>query len=692
MALADINIPSNGLLPYPDYIFCFDVETGFTKEVNIRKMPMINYVHSAEARLLTMVGVGVPFKADRSIDMENRFSIAKKGRLVQRPKVPTKQILNCADQIKDGFKKNIRPGSVVWLVGHNLGFDAAVLERNFRITKAVRCVYMDTLSMAQYLWHEKGTTGKQHGLGLSALGESIFGIPKMEDFELLPDMSEWDTDYIDELFKYNIVDTQITWKLFQYLLPKIPVKHLFTIHWTVKQFVEPALYTDINEVEEFERLCIQERDDTIAEVPGATLKILSSAKQCEELFGKHGVGVPHKVTPKGNRIPQLAISDDFMLRNKNDKGMCGKIVRARIAAKSTQNVTRSKTLKQAASVDGKYRFHIMASGTFTHRPAGRSGGGGNPLNLTRKSPLRKSIAAPKGKLLLAFDYSKMELCIARHGALDKQAMHKLKTGIDLYSSFVCGVMNMDYDKFMHLHNTLDHADEKWIELDGIRFVGKTSQLSLQYGVGADAFFNAVKASGKYPDMTLEEAQKIVSYFRYKAHPRIPEAWNQCGRMLTADYAKRLAYFKSSEWDLCFPGVPVKEGWRWNGSGRVIRYPELRTINNLTFVQSEVVYSPMYPLSRASRKIHHSAYFQALCQSCANEVTDDCRAQLIREGCNVVSECYDELLLIIDPNDEAATRELVAKTASTVHLDWWEVNPPTLKVDIGVGENYYEAKP
>jgi hypothetical protein len=544
--------------------------------------------------------------------------------------------------------------------------------------------YVDTLLMAQYLWHEKGCSGKRHGLGLDALGETLFGIGKMEGFELqvgrCPEgvcMLDGDEEYLKQLAAYNVIDTKITWKLFCYLIDRIPPDHMYTIHWAVKQFVEPTLKLNKQGIVAHRTASEEARQELIDKVPGASLSILRSRGKCLELFESHGIDVPMKMSPTTKKlIPQLAKGDNFIVKFQHEKSLRGDIIRARLAAQSAIEITRANTMLQAATHSDNYRFHIAPSGAFTHRPAGRDGGGGNPLNLQRTSKLRRSIEAPPGKMLLVFDYSKMELMLARWGAVDKPAKHKLSIGEDMYTSFIANVLQVDPTDVT----------------EGQRFVGKTSQLSLQYSVGAEAFCKAINASGKY-SMTPDEAQKIVNYFRYTAHPRIPEAWNQCGAMLRSKLSDRIAFFRSAEWDLKFPGGPTKSGWQWPGSGRIIRFPEIREVLATNVRGRETVYNPMYPINpTATRRIYPGAYFQALCQSCANEVIDHCRAGLARLDLQVVSECYDELTLIIDPVDEQDAIAAVTQVATTCHLDWWGDDPPPLKVDIGTGDNYYDAKP
>jgi hypothetical protein len=1000
-----VTLPEHGLMPVPDAVFCFDIETYFDKEFNLKKMPMAKYIDDPRSDVLTCVGVARAVdKSDMSVSMEpNGFlwSCNRQHKLGSATHITGQAIT------RTGIANGMHDRPVIWLIGHNLSFDAGIM-RYHEFFPHWQVFYVDTLLMAQYLWHEKGCSGKRHGLGLDALGETLFGIGKMEGFELQGGrcpggvcVLDGDEEYLKQLAAYNVIDTKITWKLFCYLIDRIPPDHMYTIHWAVKQFVEPTLKLNKQGIVAHRTASEEARQELIDKVPGASLSILRSREKCLDLFNSHDIDVPAKMSPTTKKlIPQLAKGDNFIVKYQHEKSLRGDIIRARLAAQSAIEITRANTMLEAATHSDSYRFHIAPSGTFTHRPAGRAGGGGNPLNLQRTSKLRRAIEAPPGKMLLVFDYSKMELMLARWGAVDKPAKHKLSIGEDMYTSFIANVLQIDpadvsegqrfvgktclaentpvltdqgyipiqdvqlhhklwdgvewvshdglldqgyrycmeYDSIVGTHEHRVYcADENHCRLDeafygsktitrsataegypirttrsgrrlgtckrylesglslltfgrlqsnskvlqvesdkrqinalqkmceskaalvasildktlrscaaalsksqrqGLRklwrswdrvplpvgggcsvmgteefqtgghavwrdrpggqrrslrseqhtnsyshselkqqtshdifqarsskntcairsacsaifmagrpvftqilrpsvlsgmshvkrytgplpqrVVGQTqrvydiansgpryrftilaggegklvsnSQLSLQYSVGHETFCKAINASGKY-SMAPDEAQKIVNYFRYTAHPRIPEAWNQCGAMLRSKLSDRIAFFRSAEWDLKFPGGPTKSGWQWPGSGRTIRFPEIREVSAPNLRGRETVYNPMHPINpTAARRIYPGAYFQALCQSCANEVIDHCRAGLARLDMQVVSECYDELTLIIDPVDEQDAIAAVKQVATTCHLDWWGADPPPLKIDIGTGENYYDAKP
>lgn len=444
-------------LESPDRLIFLDIETKFDKkELNPRKMPLVRY--AKETEIITVVVIEMEKTGGKWKDYRRYTVIGN-----DNTRIPSKSL---------SFNST-------WIVAHNAAFDLICLKwfraspidwmfndkaqlSNFR--------YIDTMAMANYLWHSNKMVGRPASLGLDNLGRVLVGETKLA-FPLMENVGPDDLlgddigeQYLEKLIDYNVQDVELLRKVFFWLVRRVPNVHMFTIDWALRQFVMPRTKLHIPRVKQHLLDSIRAREEHLQRV-GADITTLRSDAKCAAFIESKGYKVPTKTTPKGNVKAALSKTDDFVFMNQNQPTELGDLIRARLSAKSSIEITRSESFLECRS--GFYHYHVMPSGTFTHRLAGKDGGGGNPLNLSRKSKLRQAIIPPDDHHMVVFDFSGLELRIARWGAKDTTAMELIVDGKDIYSDFICGLLSLDYDEFIAQVKSGDK------EADARRFVGKT---------------------------------------------------------------------------------------------------------------------------------------------------------------------------------------------------------------------------
>jgi DNA polymerase len=137
----------------------------------------------------------------------------------------------------------------------------------------------------------------------------------------------------------------------------------------------------------------------------------------------------------------------------------------------------------------------------------------NMQNLPRKSPLRRALIAPAGKLVLSIDLSQIEARIVAWLCEQLDLLEAFANGEDIYSQFASSVFNAPVSRSVN---------------PDMRFIGKTAILGLGYGMSWRKFLLSLKSLsrsqlGRVIELKDGEAQKIVNFYR-GTYPYIPATW------------------------------------------------------------------------------------------------------------------------------------------------------------------------
>ena len=505
-------------------LMTIDFESFYSKSYSLSKLTTEEYINGDEFEVIGMsIKLGEAETTWHTGDREYLTSI-----------------------LKDLFWDNIT------LIAHNCFFDASILSLYFGIFPAR---YIDTLSMARAI----------HGI---SVGGSLAKLATHYD------LGEKGTEVVDALGKhlkdftaaelakygeYCINDTELTYALFQKLIPHYNATELSLIDITTKMGVVPRLELDVLLLEEHIYGVKAEKERLLATTTVDKSELTSNPKFAKVLEG-YGVEVPMKLSLKtGKMTYAFAKTDDGLKELLDHPNLTVRaLTTVRLSVKSTLEETRTERFIAIASRMGKLPIPLKYYGTATGRWAAGGGQKVNFQNIPRGSALKEVIIAPEGQVIVGADLSNIELRVGMWVAGEMDALRLLGAGGDLYKEFASKAFDVPYDKVTK----------------EMRFVGKTSQLGLIFGVGAAKLRGAVKAGAvgiAGIDLGEEESKRIVDLYR-DTYTGVTALWKTCTTAIKAIADD--ATFAFGTGDLYV--VEGKKGIKFP-SGMYMQYPQLANV-------------------------------------------------------------------------------------------------------------------
>lgn len=244
-----------------------------------------------------------------------------------------------------------------------------------------------------------------------------------------------------------------------------------------------------------------------------------------------------------------------VLRAAAKSTLLQQLVDARIATKSTTNITRAERFLEA----GKGGMLLPVGYSYYRAHTGRWGGNNkmNMQNLTRGGELRLSILAAAGH----------QMCVADSGQIEARVNAWLWDETDLLNAFA---RNADiYSEFATdeiYHRIITKADK--LE----RHVGKASVLGLGYQMGASKFqMTLAKGAlgGPKVAFSLQHTQSIVNAYR-RRYAKIAGGWKICADIIEQMAAGIEGSHKCLRW-----GNDNGIGYIDLPNGMRLKYPDLR---------------------------------------------------------------------------------------------------------------------
>ena len=539
-------------------------------------------------------------------------------------------------------------------LGHNMRFDAAILSWVFDIHPMG---LFDTMGMGQVLH------GLTNSVSLASLAE-IYGIGQ-KGTEVEDALGKHRLDFsADELARYGEYcknDVELTHRLFNLMVHRIPRSELKVIDLTMRMFTEPKLVLDkmllLKHLTE-----VRAKKAELLASAGVDKEDLMSNPKFAELLKAHGVEPPTKIShTTGKETYAFAKTDeDFKALLEHENPVIQTLAAARLGNKSTLEETRTEQFINIANrgllpVPLKY-----AGATVSHRWSGVDGI--NLQNLPRSSPLRRAITAPKGTKLVAADLSNIELRLAYWFAKSNDKIEQIRNGVDLYKQSASEITNTPYDE---------------VDKD-LRFIFKVVNLSGIYGVGAAKMHSILKQGGV--DKSLDEVKSIVYAYR-DANPELVRAWADAGQMLEAVlYGKN---YSMGNGDI-ITAMPHEGMLKPNGM--MLGLPNLRRMQGEDGRESWV-YDKIMGKSLVPEYIHPAKTFQRCIQSLARDIIAE-QLVAVAKKYDVVMTVHDELVMLC-MNSEVDECKAYVEQCMTTTPAWCSDLP--LGCEVGIGDNYGEAK-
>ena len=376
-------------------------------------------------------------------------------------------------------------------VGQHIKYDMNVLSR---YDLAVQGVAFDTM-LESYVLNSTGSRHDMDSLALKYLGH------KTTHYEDIAGKGAKQIPFsqvsIEDAGHYAAEDADITLRLHQHLWPKLQA--------------EPALEKVLDEIEIPLIPVLARMEQTGVLIDGATLRQqsselakrmleleeqahqaagqpfnLGSPKQLQQiLFEKLELPVIRK-TPKG----QPSTAEDVLKELAVDYELPKLILENRSISKLKSTYT-DKLPEQINPHTGRvhtsYHQAVAATGRL-------SSSNPNLQNIPIRTPqgrkIRTAFVAPKGSIILAADYSQIELRIMAHLSGDKGLLKAFHDGVDVHRATAGEVFGADYEKVT----------------DDQRRAAKAINFGLMYGMSAFGL-------GRQLDISRPEAQEYMdTYF------------------------------------------------------------------------------------------------------------------------------------------------------------------------------------
>jgi len=501
-------------------IITLDFETYYSKTYSLSKLTTEEYVNGDE---FEVIGVGV--KVDGAATSWHTGSKEEIGQALQGYNLPNNTLL-C----------------------HNTYFDATILYEFFGITAKKN---LDTLSMARAIH------GISVGGSLAKLVEHYeLGVKGNEVVNALgKHTKDFSPEELTRYGEYCVNDVELTYDLFFKLLPQFNTQELTLVDITIKMAVKPTLVVDLPMLESYMYEVREKKEALLSTIDADKSEIMSNPKFAV-LLERLGVQPPMKVSPTTGKLTYAFAKTDDGLKTllEHADPTVQALVGARLGVKSTIEETRTDRLIGIAKRTDYLPIPLNYYGAATGRWSAGGGQKVNFQNIPRNSTLKKVIVAPEGYVVVGADLSNIELRVGLWVCGEMEALKSLGEGRDLYKEFASLVFNVAYD---------DVSKDQ-------RFIGKTSQLGLIFGVGAGKLRDAIKV-GSGTDIGEMEAKRIVDLYR-ATYKGVTAFWKTCTNAITA-------MGNDEEFTFGQDGLYVAEGKRGVKfpSGLYMQYPLLANV-------------------------------------------------------------------------------------------------------------------
>jgi DNA polymerase len=534
------------------------------------------------------------------------------------------------------------------VLAHNSVFDGAILNWIYGIKPKV---WFDTLSMGRALhgtevggslavlaqYYELGQKGTEvsNALGLRRL--------------------DFDAEQLARYGEYCKNDVALTYKLFQRMVNGFPPTELKLIDLTIRMFTEPVLELDEGMLNVHLHKERQRKADILANFDKDDLM---SNPKFADLLRAWGVEPPMKKSPAtGKETYAFSKTDEAfkeLLEHPNTEVQA--LVAARLGTKSTIEETRTERFIGIAR-----RGPMPVPLRYYAAHTGRWGGDDkiNLQNLQRTSPLKKSILAPAGYMMIDSDSSQIEARTLAWLAGQNDLVEAFDRGEDVYKIMASAI----YGKALE-----EITKEE-------RFVGKTTILGAGYGMGAAKFKAQLKNFGV--EVSLDEAKRIIDTYR-QTYPRITALWKASGLALDA-------ILRGQVTELGRDGLLKIEG---EGgiklpNGLYIRYPNLRQYQDPESGKTELVYDTKRGKQTVPNRIYGGKVVENVCQALARIIIGE-QMLMVAKKYKVVMTVHDAIACIVPEHQVLVAKEYVEICMRSRPM--WALELP-LNCEAGHGRSY-----
>jgi len=321
---------------------------------------------------------------------------------------------------------------------------------------------------------------------------------------------------LEQAAAYAAEDADITLKLHRHLWSEIEkVPSLKAVYETIEQPLVPVLFVMEETGVLLDRAMLKKQSGELAgsmaalerqahELAGGPFN-LGSPKQLQEiLFGTLGLPVIRK-TPGG----QPSTAEDVLAELAGEYDLPRVILEYRGVAKLKSTYT-DKLPEQISAADGRihtsYHQAVAATGRLSSTDP-------NLQNIPIRTPegrrIRQAFVPPDGSVLLAADYSQIELRIMAHLSGDEGLLNAFRDDMDIHASTAAEVFELEPDAVTADHRRAAKAINFGL-MYGMSAFGLGKQLGISRGQAqeyVDLYFDRYPGVRRFMDDTREQARQ-----------------------------------------------------------------------------------------------------------------------------------------------------------------------------------------
>jgi len=388
----------------------------------------------------------------------------------------------------------------VLYVAHNAKYDVTVLQRH---GLDVQGRLADTMLMAWLI------NPSRRRLGLKELAFSEFGLEMTPISELIGKGRQqitMDQVPVDRAAAYAAADVAVTHRLYDHLMPQLRERKQERLFWDIEMPLVPVLVAmerhgvlvDVDFLREFSRELsarLLELEERIYQLVGYRFNINSTQQLSDALFGSLGLPTQGVRRTKSKHYSTAA---SVLEKLRGVHPVIELILEQRQLQKLLSTYINALP-KMVNPETGRIHTDFNQTGTETGRLSSNSPNLQNiPIRTELGRRIRKAFIAPEGHVLLAADYSQVELRILAHISGDPTLIRAFEEGRDIHAHTASLVFGVPIEEVTRQQ----------------RRVAKMTNFAISYGVTG---FGLAERTG----MTPEEATAFIAEY-FRTYPKVKD--------------------------------------------------------------------------------------------------------------------------------------------------------------------------
>lgn len=492
---------------------------------------------------------------------------------------------------------------------------------------------------------------------------------------------------------YCILDSDLGYALYTYMLPMCQVSELLMSDLTTKMWTKPAFDLDVPLLQDYAVRLEAERTEKLSALAvqmgfsdlDELHKHLRSSAKFVALLESLGVECPMKWSEKKKcMIPAVSKTDiEFLELQEHDDELVRMLVETKLGTQSSMEATRTQTFLDVAS-RGRMPIMLAYAGAHTGRYAAGAGAATNVQNLAKRTKdpvLRQSLKAIPNHVVLASDSSQVEARCLVVEANQQDVVDVFVSGKDVYIDMATKIYAEPYEVMYENSKGVNATKEGKTK----RNIAKAVVLGAGYGASAAKFAQLMKQQGLGEYAHL--ADDLITAYR-TGNNMVSQFWKTCQRALDVMYAGQQMWFGGADDKLFFAdgtssfhGMTIPSILLPNGTR--IWYQNLRKEAG-DDGKTNYVYDQFKGRAWMAKRVWGSAIAENLTQALSFAILKWQALEIAKAGVPINLNVHDEWVSVVPERDAAA--------AAIIHCRAMKTSPPwfpqgVLDCEVDVGRDY-----